>query len=159
MKKTFVLFFLLGANVLFSNDLYNPFSPSPYQNSLLDYNRFYFSNQLSFISMINNKGSQSRGIYLSTLGYGLSDHVWTYAHIGKQYDFSSNDGPEDPNDFIKGATLLYQIDQGFLIGAEYGVTPCRIQHDPFMETDLFHVWAEKEIGKNFKMFFQYYQKK
>ncbi len=161
MKKLcyFIVIVLIEIS-LYSQSIYNPFQ-SKFQNSLLDFNRFQFYNQISLFSTYNNKKSYAGGVYLSTLQYNISPSFISYLHIGKQYEFLSEDKYwNSPKDFLSGTTLIYNFSSTFNMGLEYGATPNLVNNFyGTLPTDYLHLWMEKKFGRNVNFKIEYYQMK
>lgn len=95
------------------------------RSGLLDFSRFDISNSLTYgVSSSSTFGTRSGGLWLTELGYRISDPLRVSVDVGAVLD-PGGDGPllTEKNVFLRGFNLDYQPSRSFRLNISYVNTP------------------------------------
>lgn len=95
------------------------------RSGLLDFSRFDVSHSLTYgVSSSSTFGTRSGGLWLTELGYRISDPLRVSVDVGAVID-PSGDGPlfSEKNVFLRGFNLDYQPSKSFRLNISYLNTP------------------------------------
>ncbi len=140
-EKLILIFFIIPIYLLplylsgNNNDhIFNPFKKN--SGSMLDFNRFNMTHQISFFSISGKNYSRSFGTYLSTTQYGINNNWTAFLHLGKKMNLFSKKNDfklDEKNDYLRGGSLIYRTRSNLTLGIEYGAAPNDFNfiHSPF----------------------------